>query len=230
MESRFRELVVDACFPRFCVGCGEEGTLWCSSCASTWWPAPMRAGCPFCGSGVQTHTCRTCRQETYLDGLSAFAPYGNPIVRQALTEWKYVGDRSIETVFIQWLIRFAPSFFALANDAVFTPVPLHSRKRRMRGFDQAGLLADWCGQIFSRPVHDLLIRTRFTESQAHRVQRNLGELDGIFALHPSVHQLPEHVLLCDDVFTSGATMDSAARVLKEAGVKQVWGFVIAKGG
>jgi predicted amidophosphoribosyltransferase len=53
-------------------------------------------------------------------------------------------------------------------------------------------------------------------------------MDGAFAVLPGV-DVPAYVLLCDDVFTSGATMDAAARALKEAGAKTVWGFVIARG-
>ncbi len=231
MEGRFRRLVVEAIFPRFCLGCAREGTLWCESCASTWWPASFGKGCPFCGAGVQTHTCFSCKEDVFLDGLTAFAPYGNPVVRNGLNQWKYIGDRAMEPILQQWLVRSAPFIFEQTKGAVFAPVPLHTRKRRARGFDQAGLMADWLGQLFALPASDLLIRTQFTPSQAIRArsQRRLGELDGMFALHPDVARLPERVILCDDVFTSGATMDSATRVLKEAGVKEVWGFVFAKG-
>ena len=68
-----------------------------------------------------------------------------------------------------------------------------------------------------------------TLPQAGQEGRRVGELDAVFDLVPGI-EVPENVLLCDDVFTSGATMDACARVLKEAGAKQVWGYVLAKGG
>lgn len=229
--SSFIQNLVECFFPRFCLGCHREGELWCGSCASVWWPKPFIAGCPFCGDGLLSQTCRSCKKETFLDGLWAFASYGNPVVREAILQWKYVGDLSVETILQQWLVRAVPVFFEMTQDAVFAPVPLHIRKQRARGFDQAGMIADWCGQLCSRPVFDLLVRTQFTSPQAMRAQseRQLGTMDGIFSLHPKLDVVPKRVVLCDDVFTSGATMDSAARVLKEAGVEQVVGFVLAKG-
>ncbi len=232
MESRLRHLVVDALFPRFCLSCHTEGTLWCEACASVWWPSPVRFGCPFCGKGTETTTCASCRSQTYLDGLFVFASYGNPVVRNAITQWKYDGDRGIEKVIQNWLWRAHAHLIPIGlEETIFVPVPLHLRKRRTRGFDQAGLLADWLGQLYSTPVFDLLVRSRMTPPQAQQEKqmRKLGNLDGIFRLHPTVDSIPKRIILCDDVFTSGATMDAAAKCLKEAGVKEVWGCVIAKG-
>lgn len=230
MESRLSRLALDALFPRFCLGCQSEGTLWCDSCISMWWPSATEAECPFCKRrGVRT--CESCKTETFLDGLSVFASYANPVVREAILQWKYIGDRAVEPVIESWLIKAAPRLVPLQSDGVFAPVPLHIYKRRARGFDQAGVLADWCGQLFNRPVYDLLERTQMTEPQAKQEQneRRLGQLDHIFRLHPSVSNPPRAVVLCDDVFTSGATMDAAARCLKQAGVEWVWGLVLAKG-
>lgn len=231
MESRFRDLVVDALFPRFCFGCRTEGTLWCSLCASIWWPSPVKAGCPFCGKNKSFYVCSDCKSDVFLDGLSVFSHYGNPVVKEAIRQWKFIGDYKAQDVLFSWLVRAAPSLRSPFDKAVFAPVPLHRFRCRERGFDQAGVLADWCGQIYNAPVYDLLIRTRNTKSQAQKSYnvRKLGELDGLFAINPKVTKLTEEVMLCDDVFTSGATMDAAARCLKENGVKKVWGFVIAKG-
>ena len=245
MESRISQLAVDSLFPRFCLGCHTEGTLWCLTCTTTWWPAPVRFGCPFCGKGSLQFVCADCKSESFLDGLSVFAHYGNPVVREAINQWKYIGDKTVNDILFRWIVRAAPALRPPFSNFVFAPVPLHRFKRRARGFDQAGVLADWCGQIYNQPVFDLLVRTHQTASQAQKSHevRKLGELDGLFALLPELasptvasgvdwvegRNLPEEVVLCDDVFTSGATMDSAARCLKEKGVKRVWGLVIAKG-
>lgn len=233
MESRLGRLAIDALFPRFCIGCEQEGTLWCSGCESAWWPAPFRVGCPFCGEkNALSRTCVSCREHTFLDGLMAFASYANPVVRSAIAQWKYVGDRSIERVLYGWLMRAVPIFSSSIGEAVFAPVPLHPQKRRARGFDQAGMLCDWLSELFNSPAHDLLSRAYATESQAgrERTQRKLGEFDNVFLVDRSLDFIPERVILCDDVFTSGTTMDSAAYALKQAGVQEVWGFVLAKGG
>lgn len=233
MESRFSGLVIDALFPRFCLGCRKEGTMWCDQCASNWWPVVWRVGCPFCGRHGSAWTCVQCRSDMYLDGLSVFASYRNPVVREAIVEWKYRSDREYESVLYSWLTRAQMSLCPPFLDFVLAPVPLHVRKRRLRGFDQAGVMTDWLAQLFSQPAYDLLIRQYANISQAQRVDRSLGSLDGLFVMNPAFilfgDPVPERVVLCDDVFTSGATMDAAARCLKEVGVKHVWGIVIAKG-
>jgi predicted amidophosphoribosyltransferase len=157
--------------------------------------------------------------------------YGNPVVREAINQWKYIGDKTVNDILFRWIVRAAPALQPPFSQPVFAPVPLHRFKCRARGFDQAGVLADWCGQIYNQPVFDLLVRTRQTASQAQKSHevRKLGELDGLFCINPQAIEIPEEVVLCDDVFTSGATMDAAARCLKDNGVKRVWGLVIAKG-
>ncbi|MBI5369677.1 ComF family protein [Candidatus Uhrbacteria bacterium] len=225
--------MVEALFPRFCLGCHREGTVWCETCSQTWWPLGTPSGCPFCNRSGTGTTCVDCRPSVFLDGLSVFASYGNPVVREAIGQWKYVGDSAVRPVIREWLLRAAPRMCPpRVSEAVCAPVPLHISKRRARGFDQAGELTDWCAEIFSVPAYDLLVRRSSNVSQAHRTQgqRAVGELDHLFKIRAAIDVLPQRVILCDDVFTSGATMDSAARCLKEAGVSEVWGFVLAKGG
>jgi len=230
MESRFSQLALETLFPRFCVSCHKEGTLWCKPCDSVWHAGPMYAACPFCKNRGSDRTCLRCASQTYLDGISACAPYGNPVVREALWVWKYSCDRKIEPVIERWLRRGSARMNPPVAAYYVCSVPLHIGKKRSRGFDQARKVAEWAGNQYGLPVEDLLVRVKSTEAQAKRggSTRQVGELDGIFQIREGV-AVPEHVLLCDDVFTSGATMDAAARALKEAGAKSVWGWVIARG-
>ncbi|NQV89526.1 MAG: ComF family protein [Parcubacteria group bacterium] len=110
-----------------------------------------------------------------------------------------------------------------------TNVPLHGRRKRARGFDQAEQVGKWTAALYGLPHANFLTRVIHTLPQAGQTGRQVGELDLVFAAVPGA-QIPEYVLLCDDVFTSGATMDACAKVLKDAGAKQVWGYVLAKGG
>ncbi|MCX6715196.1 MAG: phosphoribosyltransferase family protein [Candidatus Uhrbacteria bacterium] len=158
-------------------------------------------------------------------------PYGNPIVRGVIGYWKYDGDRSVERTLKQWIEQSRGRLRPVFEEFVVTHVPIHSSRKRLRGFDQAEVLSNWVGEIFDAPIEMLLVRSRKTKPQAktHHDKRRVGSLDGIFEIHPQVIELPARVLLCDDVFTSGATMDAAAKCLKDAGVEEVWGFVMAKG-
>ncbi len=230
MESRLGRLAIETLFPRFCVSCKREGSLLCEVCEQEWTPVSALASCAFCGELGSDRTCTSCCEDVYLDGLTAFAPYGNTVVRELLGHWKYHGDRSVERILEGCLkkasLRLSPPvlpFYA-------TSVPLHEKRRRERGFDQADLVAQWAGELFGIPHETFVRRVRSTNPQArtsHELRR-VGEMDDAFKMMDGI-QIPDHLLLCDDVFTSGTTMDAAARVLKEAGAKTVWGFVIAKG-
>jgi len=223
--------VVDALFPRFCFGCKKEGSLWCEMCDETWKPVPLEPACIFCGETGSLRTCASCRAHTYLDGVSVYLPYGNPILRQMIGVWKYHGDDSVEHILKTWMVRAQDRLRPPMPMETVAAVPIHVSRFRSRGFDQADHLAAWVGELYGIAAKPILERVIKTKPQAKTIHtdRCLGEMDGVFALHPSVKNIPESVLLCDDVFTSGATMDAAAKCLKESGVKMVWGFVLAKG-
>jgi predicted amidophosphoribosyltransferase len=230
MESRFVGLAIKALFPRFCVACRVEGSLMCETCLDLWTPVPPQVSCAFCGRGGSARTCANCQEDRYLDGLSYFVPYGNVVLRELVTSWKFHGDRSVESVFTKSLRRASSRLQPPLAPYWVSWVPLHIGRLRTRGFDQAKCVADWAGELFGLPVEPLVRRTKKTGQQSRRSQilRQVGEMDGVFDVVGGV-EMPDHVLLCDDVFTSGTTMDAVARILKENGAKTVWGFTLAKG-
>ena len=231
MAGGFCNLALSALFPRFCLSCKREGQLFCLDCERLWSARPEPAACAFCSARGSNRTCEVCREKNFLDGVVSYLPYGNPVVRQAIGFWKYDGDRSIEPTIKRWIMQSQNRLRPPMEDFVVTHVPIHRSRKMMRGFDQAEILSQWIGELFTVPAASLIVRSHKTNPQAqkHHDERNVGTLDGIFVLNRTVTEIPERVLLCDDVFTSGATMDAAAKCLKEAGVKEVWGMVIGKG-
>jgi len=234
MESIVGHLVIDRVlgllFPRFCLRCGREGTAWCAGCAASFAPLPPVARCPFCERTGSWRSCADCRENTYLDGLVAVAPYGNAIVREALTAWKYHSDPEMGRVVDLWIRQAAATrdAFSFPSGATVTHLPLHASRRRHRGFDQAEEVARSFAAAYGGSLRTLLVRTSATAPQALRAagDRMVGDLDGTFA---AAGEVPRKVILCDDVCTSGATMDAAAKALKDAGAEVVWGFAVARG-
>lgn len=230
MESRFSQLAIEALFPRFCASCKREGSFLCDICESQWAPPSGLASCAFCGELGSDRTCASCSENVYLDGLTAFAPYGNPVVRELLGHWKYHGDRSVERILEGCLRKATMRLSPPVLPFYATSVPLHEKRRKERGFDQADVVARWAGELFGIPHETFVRRVQATSPQARtsHEMRRIGEMDDAFKIVGGI-QIPDHILLCDDVFTSGTTMDATARALKEAGAKTVWGFVIARG-
>jgi len=196
----------------------------------TFSPRPAEACCAFCHETGSPTTCADCRPETFLDGLTSVAPYGNAIVREALTNWKYHADPEMGKAIDLWIRQSvgARDRSSFPFDATVTFLPLHASRRRHRGFDQAEEVAKSLAAALGTTHQPLLARTTATASQAQRsaTDRMVGDLDGIFA---AIGPVPSTVIVCDDVCTSGATIDAAAEALKRAGAKTVWGFVVAQG-
>jgi len=95
------------------------------------------------------------------------------------------------------------------------PVPLHKTKKASRGYNQSMLLADGISHILNIPAaDDLLLRTRKTESQTNKTRaERVNNMADAFALKAGLKLTGKHILLCDDVLTTGATLEACARAL-----------------
>ncbi len=119
------------------------------------------------------------------------------------------------------ILRRAPHVLELARDASLVPVPLHPRKERERGFNQAGLIAAALAKVAggNTRVERLLRRSTDTATQTAFDRRTrMANLKNAFALARGAHLNPaQHYILVDDVFTTGSTLNSCARTLRRAG-------------
>ena len=109
------------------------------------------------------------------------------------------------------------------------PIPLHKKRYLERGFNQAEILAESWGRHLGVPIlKNVLIRSRQTKTQVglNGIERR-SNLRGAFTLRQPLVNI-DRVILVDDVFTTGSTMEEAARVLRSNGIKEVWGEVIAR--
>jgi ComF family protein len=117
----------------------------------------------------------------------------------------------------------------LADIDVVVPVPLHWRRRLQRGFDQAELLARTMAQALDRPCRRALKRRRSTPAQSLLTKTDRRRnLTGAFALGAAAACHGRHVLLVDDVLTTGATVETAARVLMAAQPKALTVLTMAR--
>lgn len=109
-------------------------------------------------------------------------------------------------------------------------VPIHAKRMNERGFNQAAVIAQTLATACNVPFQPLLIRTIHGSNQARvkTKQDRQSHVAGHFALNPSTTAIPKSVLLVDDVFTTGSTLNECAKVLKQHGVKIVIGLAVAK--
>jgi ComF family protein len=227
--SALNRLLLDLLFPPRCVGCQEEGPFLCSTCLSQATPLTPPF-CVLCGEPTSALSvlCRNCRETPLcIDGIrSAF--YYQGVIREAIHKLKY-----------QYLKAVAPPLARLLADYlsrtplpadVLVPVPLHPRRLRERGYNQAALLAKELGRLTGLPVAEgALRRARSTQAQARapgREQRR-SNVAGAFICRPEAVE-EKRVLLVDDVCTTGFTLEACAVALKDAGAATVWGLTVAR--
>lgn len=161
-----------------------------------------------------------------IDGLAAGATYETGgLLRVLIGRFKYKRAMRLAGPLCELVVAGA-LLLELPPDAVFCPVPLHWRRRFERGFNQAEVLARAAGEARGRPVRPLLRRVRSTGQQAGRGRgERLQAMNGAFAVIGNA--VPRHVVLVDDVVTTGSTLAACADVLKHAGAQRVDAVTVA---
>jgi ComF family protein len=243
MMGRLRQVasaLLDLCFPRRCAGCEQIWLLsqqgyWCSSCLEQipWVQAPLCPGCgrPFPNSpDAPNHLCEQClRGEFAFDAAHSALTYTGAI-RDRIHQLKFGGQLHWVPALADLLLQTAEAGPLFCQAELIMPVPLHLKRLKQRGFNQSGLIAQALGKRCALPVPwGILVRHRFTQPQT-RLGRNerLKNVQGAFSVDGPSLVKGRSILLIDDVFTTGTTLNECARVLKKAGARKVQALTIAR--
>ncbi|MFH0930179.1 MAG: ComF family protein [Candidatus Moraniibacteriota bacterium] len=234
-----KNAILDALFPILCLSCEKEGFWLCDSCAAQTKILDFQV-CPICEDMLteKGYLCSACRasQKSNLDSLITAVSYEDPTTRKLVYNFKYrfVGDISLllAKFICKALIR---NDFPLPD--IISPVPLHPRRLRWRGFNQSLLLAEYIAEeltpLMKIKVLDILERKKYSQPQMQvkNYQQRLQNVQHIFGLKSDTnHDLIKNkrILLIDDIATTGATLKECAKVLKQFGAKKVFAAVVAR--
>lgn len=193
--------------------------------------------CYSCGKPLaakEQELCFDCSKnpKSFTRGFS-LALYDS-VTKSSLSSIKYRNRRQHLNFYVKETIaNYGTLFQSLHLDAIL-PVPIHPKRMKKRGFNQASLFAIALGKQLQIPVYDsVLIRTLNTLPQKTlSPEKRLENLRKAFSLHPELknEKLPfKKVLLVDDIYTTGATMEALTGLLKEAGVVEIYIFSICIG-
>lgn len=225
--------IVEFLVPPVCALCGAPGVGGLDLCVDCRDGLPRAgASCDRCGLPTATRVgaCGRCL---------AAPPRYDAVVAPLVYE--YPADRMIQSFKFRRDLSIGRSLGALLVEAIrarggqlpglLLPVPLHPSRLRERGFNQSLVLARQLGRQLALPVrHDLLRRHRSTAAQSGLDRRERRRnVRGAFELRRP-DRLPDHVALVDDVLTTGATVAEITRLLKQAGVRQVAIWALARAG
>lgn len=226
MIGRGLAWLIEALLPTRCIRCGAEGTAWCRSC-QTIDPVPtIGALCPVCHDR-KFGVCASCRPSSSLDSLVALYRYDhNNTIGQLIRDFKYHHTESLVKLW-QEIVVFEGTDY---GSPVVIPVPLFRRRERERGYNQSALVGRVLADNYGFSINETgLVRSVNTSPQADLARsERLTNVVNAFAWQ-SAERAPREVILVDDIFTTGATMQACARVLKQAGSEIVHGFTIASG-
>jgi len=216
--------LLDLVYPPRCAACGEpvEAGPFCAVCAVAVEPVPP--GCGRCGQPGPDALCGACRAAPpSFDAVRAGGLLGGPLA-DAVHALKYRDRPALARPLGAWLAARAP----LAPGAVVVSIPLARGRRVERGYDQAALLADALARAAGgRRLRGALRRVRETPPQVGRTReeraRNVAD-----AFEAARAVAGRDVALVDDVVTTGATADAAARALRRAGARSIVVVALAR--
>jgi ComF family protein len=235
----FWHALIDFFFPPKCLFCGESlGELPddhpCPLCSSRI-KSFSHPHCPCCGLGFgdtpgEDHLCSRClTEERHFTRARAIGPYEG-LMAEAISRFKYQGASRLAKPLGALLAEYKDPEFPFADFELILSVPLHPRRLRQRGFNQSLLLARRVSHTHSIPLDfTALRRTRHTEPQTQlsgpERQKNIR---GAFEVRRPEGIAEKHILLIDDVFTTGATVQECAKVLLKAGAERVDVLTLAR--
>lgn len=222
-------LLLQAVYPRRCPVCDgivrEWGEKICAECLRSL-KLLTPPWCMRCGRKVREgeEYCGECvEKKRSFDRGRALYEYES--AAEAIYRFKYAGRREYADFFAEQIEEYLGEFIRGVRPDGLVPVPLHRGRQASRGYNQAALLAEALGRRMNIPVYSkMLLRVRKTVPQKKlNAQERQNNLKKAFIMGRNDVKL-KTIVVIDDIFTTGATIDEAARTLRDAGVEKV-GFV-----
>jgi len=217
----------DFIFPKRCVVCGKFGDYLCQFDGGKIQPA--KSFCPVClkaAIGGTTHD--KCKSKQTLDGLICIFDYKSP-VKEMIAELKYRFVKDLAQIIkteikkSRFLDRYDFSGY------IIVPIPLSSRRKNWRGFNQTEILGKLIAQRLKLPfVPNLLQKVKETKPQVKLAKKErMSQVRGTFGVADKSDIKGKKFIIFDDVWTTGATVKAAATLLKRKGAHKVWAITLA---
>ncbi|MDD4531812.1 MAG: ComF family protein [Candidatus Pacebacteria bacterium] len=218
----------DLIFPKKCINCKKEGSYLCEDCLSLKEINPYRY-C-LCERMEKKDKCDVCKNR-YLDKLFSAASFENRILKEAVHKFKYgyIKDLS-HPLSILILSHLQILEVNLDQSVIIIPVPMTDKKKRRRGFNQSEEMAKIISRATGIPLlSDVLIKNKETAPQMElNKKERMENIKKCFEIKNQEKIKGKTILLLDDVYTTGSTMEECAKKLKQSGAAKVWGMTIAR--
>ncbi|MFA6146093.1 MAG: ComF family protein [Patescibacteria group bacterium] len=233
--NKIKNFCLKLFFPINCLGCGQENYFICPNCLENI-PILDELTCPICHK-------KTIDRKVYhkcyfnLDGVIIAVNYNQPLVKKAIRNFKYAPysfplAKNLAFLIIKRLRKSPVSIsHFIKNNFVLMPIPITRRKLAQRGYNQSLLLAKELSNEFNWPIMEILTKIKDTKSQTNlNKEERENNVKNTFVINENFTKTEikdKNIILIDDVFTTGATLFEAARILRQSGAKEVWAIVLA---
>lgn len=222
-------------WPEVCPFCGKVNKIGiCPACREKLEQLSVKdPKCMRCGKPVrheEQEYCSDCAHTYhYYDRGAALWLHKEP-VSTSIYQFKYHNQRRFSLYYASEMALRYKNLICQWDPEVIIPVPLHARRRRRRGYNQSLDVARELGRLLGIPVADkLVVRVKNTSPQKQLGHKGREKnLRNAFALKYRI-QGAKSVLLLDDIYTTGSTVDGVSKVLKQAGVEKVYFLTISIG-
>lgn len=243
-----KENLLDLVYPKTCFGCKKrlppsvEGYI-CSECLQKI-DRPKPPFCVKCGKSIDildidlpstcaqvAGSCAECTGYNYHFTRGYTSCLYEGLVKDCIHNFKYNSHTYLGKTLAFLMINFAFEHINLSKIDAIVPVPLYWKKRRDRGFNQSEIL----GKILGKKTGIPFIRNGLSRAMAIRPQielprrERINNVKGAFKVIEPGKFSGKHLLLIDDVFTTGATLNECSKILLDSGAKDVWVFTLARG-
>ena len=232
---RFFGMLTDLIYPRRCPVCDKAvkpfGNLICGECENkfVYIKAPF---CQKCGKELKDKRafyCHDCavKEHSYDKGMALFS-YGS--AAESIYRFKYRGRQEYAAYFGERMAQILGKRILELKPDALVPVPIHSSKKRTRGYNQAELIAKELGRRLEIPVRtDLVHRVRKTQPMknlsAQERQNNLKKAFKIGHFDVKLYT----IIIIDDIYTTGSTIDAVADELRSVGIQNIYYAALAIG-
>lgn len=237
---KLRRFILDSIFPAYCLGCKREGDFLCTDCRKAL-PRLQKQVCPWCYKPAEFgKTCPACaNDDRFLDGVIAAGKFEEKsLLQKAIHQLKYDFVEELAQPLGEILFDAARGLVKKNPQKKFVlcPLPLHIKRHKWRGFNQAELLSNTVILRLHREGHwnaetgQFLKRVHFLKPQMElkREERMKNMMKAFEAQGPLERSDEATIVVIDDIATTLSTLNSAARALKKAGWKEVYGLVLAR--
>jgi len=194
-------------------------------------PFCERCGLPYAGELTTPFVCTNCHELELHFTSARSAVVARTVVLEAIHRFKYSRALWFENFLADVLVREATPAMCAQPWHFIVPVPLHSFKRRERGYNQAALLAAHLARATKIPLNEKILRRvnlTATQTLLTRDQR-AANMRRAFAVPAGVTLAGKRIVLVDDVLTTGATTNASAQAMRQAGAADVCVWTVARG-